>query len=305
MAPKITGNFSNSGQIDGIKQVEFQEQNPEEALVFAENSDSDSQSVLDTVTVSDGAAGSAHTQTPRKRAVHSFFKNLELDSAGKIDMSQFSVDRLKQKYSGRKVTFTVNESKNGTVNIIVKDSVTGRVIEEVLKEQFGSNTEYTTTRFNAKGKKTSAVTVSNGVVDANQEFNPDGSSVKLHYEKGDMSKIGFKEEFLSEGGKVITYFSDSEKESEHIYDPSGNYVIGYMYSGGCPYVSVNADEDVMDNYHFSEQISDDSGSISFDYKLKKGRADSRNAILLLKAYGFPQEVVQKALSMSENSSEKF
>lgn len=64
-------------------------------------------------------------------------------------------------------------------------------------------------------------------------------------------------------------------------------------------------EDVMDNYHFSEQISDDSGSISFDYKLKKGRADSRNAILLLKAYGFPQEVVQKALSMSENSSEKF
>ena len=64
-------------------------------------------------------------------------------------------------------------------------------------------------------------------------------------------------------------------------------------------------EDVMDNYHFSEQIQEDTGSISFDYQLKKGRADSRNAILLLKAYGFPQDVVSDAFSMTENTSENF
>ncbi len=269
LTPKITGNFSNNGQIDGIRQAELQEQTSEETLVFAEKSDSDSQAVLDTVTVSDGAAASGQPQAPRKRAFHSFFKNLELDSAGKIDMSQFSVDRLKQKYSGKKVTFTVNKSENGSVNIIVKDAVTGRVIEEVSKEQFGAQAEYTATRYNAKGKKASAVTVTNGVIDANQEFNPDGSSVKLHYEKGDMSKIGFKEEFLSEGGKVITYFSDSEKESEHIYDPSGNYVIGYMYSGGFPYVSVNADEDVMDNYLLDDLKTDFSASNTDADKLYK------------------------------------
>ncbi len=61
-------------------------------------------------------------------------------------------------------------------------------------------------------------------------------------------------------------------------------------------------ENVMDNYHFSEQIQEDSGSISFDYKLKKGRANSKNAILLLKAYGFPQDVVEEAFSMIEKSS---
>ena len=63
-------------------------------------------------------------------------------------------------------------------------------------------------------------------------------------------------------------------------------------------------EDVMDNYHFSEQIQEDSGHITFDYKLKNGRADSRNAILLLKAYGFPQEVVDAAFSMTENHTDK-
>ncbi len=63
-------------------------------------------------------------------------------------------------------------------------------------------------------------------------------------------------------------------------------------------------DDVMDNYHFSEQIQEDSGHIIFDYKLKNGRADSRNAILLLKAYGFPQEVVDAAFSMTENRTDK-
>lgn len=58
-------------------------------------------------------------------------------------------------------------------------------------------------------------------------------------------------------------------------------------------------EDVMDNYHFSEQIQEDSGNITFDYKLKAGKADSRNAILLLKAYGFPQDVVDAAASMAD------
>lgn len=58
-------------------------------------------------------------------------------------------------------------------------------------------------------------------------------------------------------------------------------------------------EDVVDNYHFSEQIQADSGNIIFDYKLKQGKADSRNAILLLKAYGFPQDVVDAALALTE------
>ncbi|MCD7826875.1 MAG: hypothetical protein LUH14_13110 [Clostridiaceae bacterium] len=48
----------------------------------------------------------------------------------------------------------------------------------------------------------------------------------------------------------------------------------------------------FDNYHFEEILED--GDISFDYKLRKGRAASRNAIRLLELIGFDESVVKKA-----------
>ncbi|MCR5685493.1 MAG: hypothetical protein K6G81_08775 [Lachnospiraceae bacterium] len=56
-------------------------------------------------------------------------------------------------------------------------------------------------------------------------------------------------------------------------------------------------EDVYDNYHFEEQIEEDE--IIFDYKLKKGRAASRNAISLLRIMGYPQDTVEAAAGMAE------
>lgn len=48
-------------------------------------------------------------------------------------------------------------------------------------------------------------------------------------------------------------------------------------------------EESFDNYHFTEHIQDDD--ILFDYLLKTGRADSRNAIRLLSMIGFDKELV--------------
>ena len=48
----------------------------------------------------------------------------------------------------------------------------------------------------------------------------------------------------------------------------------------------------FENYHFEEQLGKDD--ISFDYQLRKGRADSRNAIQLLSVIGFEERLVQKA-----------
>ena len=56
-------------------------------------------------------------------------------------------------------------------------------------------------------------------------------------------------------------------------------------------------KDYMKNYHFSEQV--DGESISFDYKLKEGSADSRNAIKLLKAYGFSTDIVANAEKLAD------
>lgn len=59
--------------------------------------------------------------------------------------------------------------------------------------------------------------------------------------------------------------------------------------------------DDMDNYHFSETVREDQ--VLFDYQLKEGPAKSRNAIRLLRAYGFDPEIVeaaeQKALRFQE------
>ena len=56
-------------------------------------------------------------------------------------------------------------------------------------------------------------------------------------------------------------------------------------------------EDAYDNYHFEESIED--GDISFNYLLKKGRAQSRNAIRLLEVMGYDKNVIKEAEAMAE------
>ena len=50
--------------------------------------------------------------------------------------------------------------------------------------------------------------------------------------------------------------------------------------------------DVYENYHFSEQVRDDI--VVFDYRLKPGKANSRNALKLLKMMDYPKEITDSA-----------
>lgn len=56
-------------------------------------------------------------------------------------------------------------------------------------------------------------------------------------------------------------------------------------------------EDRYENYHFEETI--EAGDISFNYLLKKGRAQSRNAIRLLEVMGYDRHVVKEAEALAE------
>ncbi len=56
--------------------------------------------------------------------------------------------------------------------------------------------------------------------------------------------------------------------------------------------------DIYVNYHFSESI-DENGAICFDYMLKEGPSETRNAILMLKAYGYDEEITGRASEMAE------
>ncbi|MCT4639708.1 MAG: DNA mismatch repair protein MutS [Bacteroidales bacterium] len=58
-----------------------------------------------------------------------------------------------------------------------------------------------------------------------------------------------------------------------------------------------------DLYHFSEKVDDQN--IDFDYKLKPGKLRNRNAIKILKLNGYPTDLINEAIEISEQiSSEK-
>lgn len=54
-------------------------------------------------------------------------------------------------------------------------------------------------------------------------------------------------------------------------------------------------ENEFENYHFQEQIQE--GEVLFDYRLYKGRSDSRNAIRLLELLGYETDIVEGANEM--------
>ena len=51
-------------------------------------------------------------------------------------------------------------------------------------------------------------------------------------------------------------------------------------------------ENTYNNYHFNESIQENS--IFFDYKIKPGKANTRNAIELLRITQFPIDIYQRA-----------
>ena len=55
--------------------------------------------------------------------------------------------------------------------------------------------------------------------------------------------------------------------------------------------------DLYDNYHFEEEIRE--GDILFNYTLREGRANSRNAIRLLEIMGYDPSIIQKAQTLAE------
>ena len=56
-------------------------------------------------------------------------------------------------------------------------------------------------------------------------------------------------------------------------------------------------EGYMDNYHFEEYV--EGNDVRFDYQLKEGPARTRNAIRLMKAYGFDPSITEAAEKMAQ------
>lgn len=57
-------------------------------------------------------------------------------------------------------------------------------------------------------------------------------------------------------------------------------------------------QEEFENYHFEEEIR--KGDVSFNYKLRQGKATTRNAIKLLELMGYNREVIEKAEKQAEH-----
>lgn len=80
-------------------------------------------------------------------------------------------------------------------------------------------------------------------------------------------------------------------------------IMEYLNARNCIAIVASHDKELTelekvgyDNYHFTEQIGE--GDVAFDYKLRKGPADSQNAIHLLDIMGFPTDVVKRARELT-------
>ena len=59
--------------------------------------------------------------------------------------------------------------------------------------------------------------------------------------------------------------------------------------------------DEYDLYHFSEIV--ENNSVNFDYKLKEGKSQNRNAIRILQINNYPENVIKEALEISKKFDE--
>ena len=62
---------------------------------------------------------------------------------------------------------------------------------------------------------------------------------------------------------------------------------------------TNILEDSYDFFYFSESV-DNSKGLSFDYKLKPGISQSRNAIKLLDYIGYPEEIINSSYTRAKS-----
>ncbi len=86
---------------------------------------------------------------------------------------------------------------------------------------------------------------------------------------------------------------------------ASSQILSYVGERNCMLFAATHDieltyilEKNFDMYHFEEKVEDDG--VTFDYKLKDGRAVTRNAILLLKMLKFDQNITDEAEKAADN-----
>lgn len=222
-------------------------------------------------------------------ARHSVFNQILLDSSGKVDMNQFSVDAIKSRYSEDK--YSVEEvEKNGSKSVFVKNKNTG-LNEYAVEYEYDENNNpyYHVVDFDSKGDITRRIIVNNALIDGLIECNDDDSYIMTLYNEGNMSDIASKTYRYSDGSSESTYYINSEKDSVFKYDKDDKFISGEKYIGGKLY--GYCDEQLkMTSYTFVEDFTkmykklNSKKDVSAFISYLTGTLNSKNIVDFIKDY---------------------
>ncbi len=148
----------------------------------------------------------------KQKTHHPVYKDLLLDSKGKIDMNQFSVETIKQKYS--KGGYIIDYKKSDDEfsyeksSIEIKDS-TGK---KVLSLSYNSDGSTSQTSYK-NGKEFNYYSIENGIVTTGRHTETDGSYVQYIYEKDGKTIKGH----ITENNGIYTEKTYNKGELTEIY----------------------------------------------------------------------------------------
>ena len=240
---------------------------------------------------------------------------------GKME-SQISIANLKASFENT----CVPEFNN--VNAVKGEDMIHPLVKECVSNSFEIKKGMLITGSNASGKSTflrsvlvNAILSETVYVACAKEFNMkycelfSSMSLKDSLETGEsyyMAEINSIKRILNamEEGRNILCFLDEVLRGTNTVERVAAATEILKYLSGDNIITIAATHDIeltyllekdYDNYFFREEIlkEDDREDIYFSYKIKSGRSDTRNALLLLKIMGYPKDVYENAESLSK------
>lgn len=182
-------------------------------------------------------------------ARHPVYDFLRLDSSGKIDMSQFSIESIKAKYPESDYELKEQKTDSNIVIQLVFNKQTGKLVYSQMINQFETGyTEYFISFINNGGDSTGGISVADGHIVERVDMNEDGSSNSYSYLNGDISKISEKFETKADGSRTVLKYRNSRLASKINFDKDNQFIDGYVYSDGKIYAECNEYENITRNY---------------------------------------------------------
>ncbi|MEB7463400.1 AAA family ATPase [Staphylococcus succinus] len=128
------------------------------------------------------------------------------------------------------------------------------------------------------------------ILSGDSYFMTEIKSIRRLFELHSQSKVYCFIDEIFKGTNTTERIAASESVLSYLDQLSGYHVIAATHD-----IELSSLlEKKYENFHFNESIADDN--IVFDYKIKAGKANTRNAIELLRIMDFPQQIYNRAKS---------